>query len=153
MKWLSLDPGNSVGWALWENTDLIDSGVIRYQNHEKFCESFPNYLSGVLNLENIMHIAFEIPVVAGKFGDTVVKQGEKCGIIKAISIVNCINYTAVHPSETTNAVWGGGGRRQQRKQRTQNSILLLYGPKHARDNNQADAVAVGLAYLAKAEAA
>lgn len=153
MYWLSIDPGNETGFALWENNTIIESGILRYKSHDDFCQKFPEWLKNKIYVNQVQHVAYEHPVTVGKHGNACLKTAEKCGIIIGVNRMFGGTVTAVNPQEVTKLIGSNFKDRRTRKIHTQNKVISLYGFKHARDEGQADAVAIGHAYLQLTKAA
>lgn len=151
--WLSIDPANSTGWALWEDAELIDSGTLEGRSrdrHDKRLIAISQWLRCAINEYNIQLIIFE-SAFCGRSIKTALIQGEKAGMIKAVCALYDVEYKQVSPSEWAATV-GIGGRRENKKAESIAMVELEYGSEHAQTDDQADAVLIGMAYLMERDA-
>lgn len=143
MKMLSIDPGKNMGWAIWSGDKLLSSGVYKFK--PKVYEDVIAELKRVLPyaLKGIEQVVFEYPVVGLNRGNAPIKQGEFIRVIKDACISLNVPWLDMNPGTIKKYATGNG---RAKKADIRQAIKARFGYDHAEDHNQADAVAIGLAY-------
>lgn len=152
-RWLSIDPGNDMGFAIWEGETLILSGCENLaqnsRNHEDTISALRRWLEQKLykKANRIVQVVFEYPIVT-RFnkGNSPIKQGEFIRVIKDECNKRGICWFDLSPSEVKKAVTGKGNAK---KETVRKVVGIKYGERNQDNHNRADAVAIGMTWLLK----
>lgn len=142
MRWLSLSLGNKVGWTLWEDSAIEDSGYLTYSNHDWFKQDFPEWLKTKVRGCNVGRVVLEYPVIKGKY---VAKDLpfvlEKLGLVQGCChewSVECVCFK----TKARSKYFDRDGFRHE--------VALSHGFRHAREYHAASSVHLGAEYLRQA---
>lgn len=154
MIWISIDPGVNCGWAVWEDDILKASGRI----HNLECEAddkdnirekkvaYIRKRIGNLFEEYLPeYMAIERPYISNNFSsDTILTQIRIWGVIIDYALVCQIPIKQFAPTTVKKAITGSGSAS---KELVQAYVKATFGEEHKKYADQADAVAIGTAFL------
>jgi ribosomal protein L20A (L18A) len=140
---ISLDVGNTLGWAEWEDKELIKSNSIVFNNHKIFMGEIRDVLDYKI-MSNYIRSAYSFIYEDGVIGDPKkmggsIKVIKKCGAIESVLEEFGCKYNAIKPR--------GSGSTKIRKQKNKELVLSLFGAEHCKNQHQIDAVLLGYNYL------
>lgn len=141
MNILSIDPGQDMGFAFWEDNKLLSSHSIKFKGNfeERLKETFL-YLMDILEANETELIVIESVEGGGQHWRPLAQLNQIKGLIKCICFFVDLYYEEINQM-TVKEITAGSGRADK------NTIGLYiktrFGEEHALNNNQADAVAIG----------
>ena len=147
MKWLSIDMGRYIGWALWDDNLLLQSGSKNFEKITPFKQRLGhiiNYFCMMFKDENPKLIVVESLEGDVKFWGSMNQQNRIWGAICCLAHLNCSEFFEINQKTVKKQATGSGNAE---KKEVQDTIKKLYGEEHGKNEHRADAVAIGMAFL------
>lgn len=150
MKWISLDLGATTGFAEWLGDEYINSKPIKFKG--KFdgpqgrLQKFHRFVHSLLFPKEGHRpglIAVETPAGTAKFWKGIGQLNQKLGVLKVLCYQVGVEVVEIYQKEVKQRSAGKGNASKKQVTDAVNVLLDL----DITDHNEADAVAVGLAYM------
>lgn len=150
MNWISIDPGQNLGWALWDGEKLISHGVQKTRpgiSDRTRKKELDRWFYSVMKNEKPGLVVMEYQVMSRFFSKAILDLNLKAGGYITLANLFGVEVFEVNPSEVKKIVTGNG--RADKKQ-VREAVNLAYGLQ-VEDTNESDAIGIGMAYLEMAE--
>lgn len=149
MKWLSIDIGKYIGWALWNDNLLVESGSCNFTQ-------FSNFKERLQHIINYTHILFgdnkpKFIVMESLEGNvdpwkiySMNQQNRIWGAIFTVASYNGAEVFEINQKIVKKQATGYGSAD---KKMMKEVVRGKYGKENGKNEHQADAVGIGMAML------